>query len=120
MRLGEYLEAGGSAEPMMLFGDNKRLDVRVNVDEYDAWRIRSKAAAVAFVRGNPAIKIPLRFEYIEPYVVPKRSLSGQSTERTDTRVLQVIYSFEHGTLPVYAGQLLDVYIQAPPATPKLK
>jgi HlyD family secretion protein len=48
----------------------------------------------------------------EPYVVPKMSLTGDSTERVDTRVLQVIYSFERGNLPIYIGQQMDIYIDA--------
>jgi hypothetical protein len=28
----------------------------------------------------------------------------------DTRVMQVIYSFKRETLPIYPGQLMDVYI----------
>jgi hypothetical protein len=47
-------------------------------------------------------------------VIPKASLTGQSTERTDTRVLQVIYSFNRAALPVYVGQQMDAYIEAPP------
>lgn len=46
-------------------------------------------------------------------MVPKVSLTGQSTERTDTRVLQVIYSFDPATLPIYVGQQMDVFIEAP-------
>ena len=114
MRTGEYVGVGGVVTPIMLFGGDDRLNLRVDVDEQDAWRVRRGAPAMAYVRGDPAIKIPLRYEYTEPYIVPKRSLTGVSTERTDTRVLQVIYSFEPGRLPVYAGQLLDVYIQAAP------
>jgi len=41
------------------------------------------------------------------------SLTGQGTERTDTRVLQVIYSFDPAALPVYVGQQVDVFIEAP-------
>jgi len=68
---------------------------------------------MAYVPGNPELKTPLRFERIERYVVPKTSLTGASTERTDTRVLQVIYSFDGAALPVYIGQRLNVFIQAP-------
>ncbi|MFO7601887.1 MAG: secretion protein HlyD, partial [Candidatus Desulfacyla sp.] len=50
-------------------------------------------------------------EYVERYVIPKRSLTGESTERVDTRVLQVVYSFPRAKLPVYAGQQVDVYIE---------
>lgn len=113
MRLGEFVEGSSAGTPLLLLGADSRMNVRVDVDEHDAWRVQPGAESVAFVRGNPDIKIPLRYEYIEPYIVPKTALTGQSTERTDTRVLQVLYSFEHASLPVYTGELMDVYIQAP-------
>lgn len=97
----------------MLLGDDTKLQVRVDIDENEAWRVRPAAAAIAFVRGNPDLKTPLKFERVEPYVVPKISLTGESIERTDTRVLQVIYSFDPATLPVYAGQQVDVFIEVP-------
>ena len=97
-----------------LLGDTKFLHVRVDVDENDAWRVQPNAPALAFVRGNPDLNASLQFERFEPYVIPKVSLTGQSTERTDTRVLQVIYSFDPVVLPVYVGQQVDVFIEAPP------
>jgi HlyD family secretion protein len=63
---------------------------------------------------QPDLNAPLQFERFEPYVIPKVSLTGQSTERTDVRVLQVVYSFDPAALPVYVGQQMDVFIQAPP------
>jgi hypothetical protein len=48
----------------------------------------------------------------EPFVVPKRSLTGDSTERVDTRVLQIIYRVERDALPLFVGQQLDVFIDA--------
>ena len=48
----------------------------------------------------------------EPFVVPKRSLTGDSTERVDTRVLQVIYRVERDDVPLFVGQQLDVFIDA--------
>jgi HlyD family secretion protein len=114
--LGEFAPGSVVNPPLMLLGQNAPLlHVRVDIDETDAWRLRPGALAVAFVRGNPELKTPLQFVRIEPYVLPKVSLTGQTTERTDTRVLQVIYSFEQAPLPVYVGQQLDVFIQAPPA-----
>jgi hypothetical protein len=56
-------------------------------------------------------KIPLTFVRIEPYVVPKKSLTGENTERVDTRVLQIIYRFDRPPFPVYAGQQVDVFIE---------
>jgi HlyD family secretion protein len=116
-RLGEFAQGGVLATPLMLLGDTKFLHVRVDIDENDAWRVRPGASALAFIRGNPDLNAPLqfeRFERFEPYVIPKVSLTGQSTERTDVRVLQVIYSFDPAALPVYVGQQMDVVIQAPP------
>ena len=67
------------------------------------------------LRGNPSIAVEMRYEYAEPYVLPKTSLTGQGTERTDQRVLQVSYSFERGALPLYLGQQMDAYIEVPNA-----
>ena len=114
-RVGEFAQSGALSPPLMLFGDDSRLYLRVNVDEYDAWRIHANAQAIAFVRGNPKLKTALKFVRFEPYVIPKPSLTGRSTERTDMRVLQVIYSFSHAALPVYVGQEMDAFIKAPPA-----
>ena len=113
VRPGEYAASGAAARPLMLVGDDSRMYLRVDIDENDAWRVRPDAPARAFVRGNPHLAIPLRFEYIEPYVTPKTSLTGQGTERSDVRVLQVLYSLERGALPVYLGQQMDAFIQAP-------
>lgn len=118
IRLGEYLDSSRAIKPAIILGNDTRLHVRVDIDENEAWRIRSGAEAVAFLRGNADMSIPLDYEYLEPFVIPKTALTGQSTERTDRRVLQVIYGFSHEDFPVYIGQQLDVYIQAPPVALK--
>ena len=115
-RVGEFALSGMLNPPLMLFGNDSRLYLRVSIDEDDAWRVHAKAPAVAFMRGNPALKTPLTFVRFEPYVVPKTSFTGSGTERTDMRVLQVIYSFAHDALPVYVGQEMDAFIEAPPAS----
>jgi multidrug resistance efflux pump len=109
-RVGEFAQAGPLATPLVLFGDVDTLRVRVDIDENEAWRVKAGAAAEAKMRGKPDIHTPLHFEYIEPFVIPKKSLTGESTERVDTRVLQVIYSFDHRNFPVYVGQQVDVFI----------
>jgi multidrug efflux pump subunit AcrA (membrane-fusion protein) len=114
VRLGEYAQPGPLETPLMLLGDTEDLHVRADVDENDAWRVRPEAPAEAAVRGNAAFKTPLEFVRVEPFIVPKRSLTGDSAERVDTRVLQVIYRFKKGELPVYVGQQMDVFIEAPP------
>src|SRR5213593_3406355 len=110
VRLGQYAQCGPLSEPLMILGSVTPLHVRVDVDEHDAWRVRGGAQAVASPRGNGSIRIPLEFVRFEPYVIPKKSLTGDSTERVDTRVLQVIYRIRDGEPSVYGGQQMDVYI----------
>ncbi|NJD62146.1 MAG: biotin/lipoyl-binding protein [Deltaproteobacteria bacterium] len=112
VRPGQFAPTGSLGTPLMILGSVSPLHVRVDVEEHDAWRVREGAGAVASPRGNGSLKIPLRFVRIEPYVVPKKSLTGDSTERVDTRVLQVIYRVAAGNSSFFVGQQVDVYIEA--------
>ncbi len=115
IRVGEFANDNTFAQqPLILFGDTKIYHLRIQIDEENAWRYINGSPATAFVRGNAKISIPLEYVYTEPYIIPKTNLSGVDTERVDTRVLEVVYRFSKENLPVYAGQLLDVYIQAKP------
>ena len=55
----------------------------------------------------------LSFVRFEPYVLPKRSLTGDTAERVDTRVLQAVYAFAPSDFPAFVGQQVDVFIKAP-------
>ena len=114
VRRGEFAAAAVNATPLLLLGETSRFAVRVDIDENDAWRMKAGAAARAAIRGNSDLATDLQFAYIEPYVKPKTSLTGSSTERVDTRVLQVVYTFDRDTMPAYIGQQVDVFIKAPP------
>jgi multidrug efflux pump subunit AcrA (membrane-fusion protein) len=118
IRPGEFASSGSLETPLVVFGSLQPLHLRVDIDENDAWRFRAGAAATASVRGNPDLKTTLKFEYVEPLVVPKKSLTGDPTERVDTRVMQVVYSFEKGAFPIYIGQQMDVFIEAPAKSAK--
>jgi hypothetical protein len=102
----------------MLIGNIDQLHVRVDIDENDAWRFDKHTKAVAYLRGNRAFKVELELAYLEPFVIPKKSLTGDSTERVDTRVLQALYSFDRKQLPFYIGQQMDVFIETQAATGK--
>ncbi|MHB1186208.1 MAG: efflux RND transporter periplasmic adaptor subunit [Thiobacillus sp.] len=117
MRIGEFVQGGAPGASSMLLGNDDRLFVRTDIDENDAWRVQPGARAVAFVRGNPSLNTALKFERVDPYVLPKTSLTGGSAERVDTRALQVIYSFDHAVLPVYVGQQVDVFIETKVSEP---
>jgi multidrug resistance efflux pump len=112
VRLGQYAQCGSLAEPLMIFGGGKNLHLRTQVDENDAWRVRDGAQAVAHLRGDSQVIYPLEFVRFEPYVVPKASLTGDTRERVDTRVLEVIYRFKDPEARVFNGQQMDVYIDA--------
>ena len=116
IHVGEYAPAGVTPTPMIMLGRLKPLNIRVDVDEHEAWRVRPDATATANVRGNSNLKTPLTFVRFEPFVVPKKSLTGDSTERVDTRVLQVIHRVDDDALPLFVGQQMDVFIQAPVQT----
>jgi multidrug efflux pump subunit AcrA (membrane-fusion protein) len=113
LRAGEFAPAAPTSTPLVLLGRSKPLHVRVDVDEHEGWRVRAGAEGVGHLRGNADVTTPLRFVRFEPFVVPKRSLTGDSAERVDTRVLQVIYRVERDDLPLFVGQQLDVFIDAP-------
>lgn len=110
VRAGEYAQVGTLAKPLLVMGDTSRLNVRVDVDENEGWKVRADAPAQAAERGNSNQRVALEFVRFEPYVVPKKSLTGDSTERVDTRVLQVIYRFKDAKVPFRVGQQMDVFI----------
>jgi RND family efflux transporter MFP subunit len=113
VRVGEYISTT-STVPAMVLGNLDRLQVRADVDEQNAISIIPGAEAVAFPRNNTTLEVPLTFSYIEPYVIPKKSLTGANSERVDTRVLQVIYTFEQPEhFHLFVGQLVDVFIKLP-------
>lgn len=111
-RVGQYAQTGDMKDPLMIFGQVNPLMLRVDIDETEAWRVQEGAAATAYVRGNSSMKFPIHFEKIEPLMVPKQNLSGDPMERVDTRVLQVLFSFDKEDRPIYVGQMLDVYIES--------
>jgi multidrug resistance efflux pump len=114
VRLGQYA-AFAWKEPMVVLGDIHRLHVRVDIDENDLPYFSTTSEAVATLKGRPRVRFPLRLVYVEPYVIPKQSLTGYNSERVDTRVLQVIYELpEDRAVEVYVGQQMDVYLKAAP------
>jgi multidrug resistance efflux pump len=111
VRAGEFVAAPAN-QALVVVGDVDRLHVRVDISEYDIPRFRTDTAAKAMLKGQPGITFPLTFVKVEPYVIPKKSLTGSNSERVDTRVLQVIYALEPQNHPVYVGQQVDVFIEA--------
>ena len=112
IKSGEYLVSAQIDTPPVVVGDMTSYQIRVDIDEQNASRIAEMASGTAFPKNRPGFAIPLHFVRIEPFVIPKRSLTGSSKEKVDTRVLQVIYTFEPPkNMPLYIGQQVDVFIE---------
>ena len=60
------------------------MQIRADVDEENAPLVVPGEPAVAYLKGATRDPISLRFVRIEPYVIPKKSLTGDDTERVDT------------------------------------
>jgi HlyD family secretion protein len=111
LREGEYATPGGSTTPIVL-GSIDELQIRADVDEQIAPRVRAGARAVAYRKGETTNAIQLTFVRIEPYIIPKKSLTGSGSERVDTRVLPVIFTFRNREdLKAYVGQQVDIFIE---------
>jgi multidrug efflux pump subunit AcrA (membrane-fusion protein) len=110
IRPGEFVHTLGGT-PYIVLGSTRRLYVRVDIDEHDIHRLQTNAPAKAILRGDPKQEFPLSLVRIEPYVIPKKSLTGNNTERVDTRVLQVLYALGPGPRKLFVGQQVDVYIE---------
>jgi multidrug resistance efflux pump len=111
VRPGEFVGAT-AGQALIVLGNVGRLHVRVDIDENDIARFSPGLPGVAKPRGNPGVEFPITFVRVEPYVIPKRSLTGASTERVDTRVLQVIYALDLKGQTLYVGQQMDVFLNS--------
>ena len=110
IRAGEF-SSPMSPESILILGQTEQLQLRADIDEDNASRVRPGMAAKAYIKGRRDVEIPLRFVRIEPYIVPKKSLTGESSEHVDTRVLQIIYHFDRpAVVGIYVGQQMDVFL----------
>ena len=109
LSIGKYFPKNSR---LLTIGSN-RLNLRVDINEYDVWKFVPGTNSVAFVRGHPKLKLSLKYLYTIPFVVPKKNLTGLATERTDTRVLHALYALPQTIdFPLFVGQQLDVFIQS--------
>lgn len=114
-RAGEYVATPSGDMPPIILGDMDDVWVRADIDEQVAPRVQPGKPAIGYLKGDATNPIPMDFVRIEPYVIPKVSLTGASTERVDTRVLQVVYQFHNSpNRRVYVGQQVDLFIQDNP------
>lgn len=97
--LGEYVATVGT-QSLIMMGNLRPFQVRVNVDEEVIPRLKLNVPARAKIRGDvQQEEVPLSYVRMEPYVVPKTLLTGVNTERVDTRVVQVVSRSRGQSLP---------------------
>jgi HlyD family secretion protein len=118
--LGSYESPQGAYNPttesfaplVVMGGPQDHLEVRCYVDEILVSQLPSSfhVRAEMSIRGSYTNKVPLEFVRVQPYVSPKIELANERQEQVDLRVLPVIFRFEKKDIPVYPGQLVDVYI----------
>ena len=110
IRAGEYASPQNK-QPALVLGDISTLHVRADVDEQNAMGVAPGLDATFSLKSDSSRQFKVQFVRIEPYVIPKISLTGASTERVDTRVLQVIYKLDKPKdQNLYVGQQVDVFI----------
>lgn len=110
IRAGEYASPS-NRQPALVLGEISTLHVRADVDEQNAMEVAPGKDATFSLTSDSTRKFKAQFVRIEPYVIPKVSLTGASTERVDTRVLQVIYKLEKPKdQALYVGQQVDIFI----------
>lgn len=106
-----------SSRPALVLGDLSTIHVRAQVDEEDIGllqRARSTSQTLRVagrLRGAVVEEFDLSLVRIEPFARPKTNLTSGTTERVDTRVVDVIFAVStmppSGLLP---GQAVDVFV----------
>jgi multidrug efflux pump subunit AcrA (membrane-fusion protein) len=127
VRQGEAIETGRLQDPLVQFGRSGAFHVRTEFDESNASMISKTMASDSLIiegwtRGRSAARFTLKLDHWEPYVRPKKSLTGNSSERVDTRVLVAVFEVvnmegapstaEPHSLTI--GQQMDVFVSTGP------
>ncbi len=105
-------ESPASLKNLMIVGNTEEVFLKVSINQYDAPYFRPKAPAVAFLRGNSQMEFALEFVRLLPYLVNKQNVTSEITDKSDTKVLQVIYRIKNEDHNVFVGQQMDVFIEA--------
>lgn len=117
---GEFANTAAAAgsQPALIIGDLSNLAIRAQIDEEDIALIADASGkalpslkALARTRGAQPTMLDLEVLRIEPFARPKSDLTGNNTERVDTRVIDVVLHVKSTpTTPIFPGQAVDVFI----------
>lgn len=114
---GEYVQGPSMAHAALVLGDLTKLHVRAQVDEEDFALIGMDSKGVGRTRGASPQELQLQIVRIEPFARPKLNLSGANSERTDTRIIDVLMAIvgtdgTGGAFGIVPGQAVDVFFDA--------
>lgn len=105
-------ESSATTNKLMIVGNTDEVYLKVSINQFDAPYFHSQAQAVAFLRGNAHMEFALEFVRLVPYLVNKQNFTTDIIDKTDTRVLQVIYRIKNTDHNIFVGQQMDVFIEA--------
>ena len=109
-RAGQFAAAGDTS--LVAMGETRPLHVRVDIDETEVPRLGDAASATVSPRGDASRRVTATFVRVEPQIVPKKSLTNDSGERVDVRVMQRIYALPSDAAGFSVGQQVDAFIAA--------
>lgn len=107
-RAGEFYRPGEGG-PIVELGDTRVLRVRMEVDERDVGRVQVGARASIDAPAYPSKRFPARVAELGRRMGRKQIVTGDATERTDVKVLEVLLELEAGA-PLVVGQRVIAYV----------
>lgn len=114
---GEYMLGPTVTGAPLVLGDLSKLHIRAQTDEEDFALVDAGSKAVGRTRGAVPRELELKIVRIEPFARPKQSFSGANSERTDTRVIDILLevvgpSDGKGPVNIVPGQAVDVFLDS--------
>ena len=107
-RIGEYYQPG-SAQALMIIGDTRTMQVRMDVDERDIAKIKLGAKAVIRVPAYPGVDFRGAVVKMGRRMGRKNIQTDNPTERTDMKILEAVLELEDPG-SVVVGQRVMVYV----------
>jgi len=108
-KAGETVSDKGDT-PIVSFGDNSRLRVRVDVDETDVAKLRVGDRAYFTAAAFPAQRFWGRVARVGSELGQKNVETGQPAEKLDTKILETLVDLD-GHPPLPPGLRVDSFIQ---------
>jgi multidrug resistance efflux pump len=107
-RAGEFYRPGEGG-PIVELGDTRILRVRMEVDERDLGRVQAGARASIDAPAYPSRRFSASVAELGRRMGRKQIVTGDATERSDVKVLEVLLELEAGA-PLVVGQRVTAYI----------